>query len=112
MSSTSSARTATLALATVRANDERWHGVPFHLLSGSKLHHKHTYVRVQFRKLPILGGALGGMAPDDRAEAAQVIFHIDGGIPERSPAVYVVPKPALNLDLCKASVVWSPTLCF
>jgi hypothetical protein len=86
-----SARTATMAIATLRARDERWLGVPFHVFAGKRLRSTHTYIRVQFRDLPVLGGARSGMVADERPESGQMVFHIEGGEPERPPAVYVMP---------------------
>lgn len=53
---------ATLAVTTLWANSERWRGVPFHLLAGTGLQADEEYVRVQFGKLPVLGGAMAGAA--------------------------------------------------
>lgn len=80
----------TLAITTVHAQSERWTGVPFHLLAGAKLGQSHGYVRVQFGRLPVLGGALVGISTDENtADRSQLVFHLYGGVPARPPAVYI-----------------------
>lgn len=59
-------RTPTYARATLRVNNPRWHGVPFHLSAGKALDRNITEIRIRFKDVPYsIFAAAGGLRAND-----------------------------------------------
>lgn len=92
--------TPTFAAVSLHVDNQRWHGVPFLLVSGKKMDEKSSYIRIIFKN----SGFCFRKNHKTCDERKQIIFYIGGSDTRFSPMIVVSksllkPKPGLGWRL-------------